>query len=222
MKFTVKPSGSFACSVVNNVLKHQVCLFAGAMNSHKRLDDSMRWTAVGRLEAEQSQTKRNKKLKRLIAVENPLLQRTLGNKLQVSQLTICHQVNKTGNKKVKKPVCIQVSVKTIEKRRKRSLPLYLTFKGRYKEWMTSNEALFHLSSTTGETKPPCISSEKRCRDATVLQNAIWPSGVMVWMGMSSQGLTKPFFVEPKAKIDAKYYQNKVLKHIIKKSKHLYP
>ncbi|GFW86582.1 hypothetical protein TNCV_4333661 [Trichonephila clavipes] len=39
---------------------------------------------------------------------------------------------------------------------------------------------------------------------------------MVWTEMSSQGLTKLFFVEPNFKIDAKYYQNKVLKHLIKK------
>ncbi|GFX98881.1 hypothetical protein TNCV_1504571 [Trichonephila clavipes] len=36
-------------------------------------------------------------------------------------------------------------------------------------------------------------------------------------GMFSQGLTKPFFVEPKVKIDAKYYQNNVLKHLIGES-----
>ncbi|GFX29787.1 hypothetical protein TNCV_4749161 [Trichonephila clavipes] len=42
-------------------------------------------------------------------------------------------------------------------------------------------------------------------------------GVMVWMGMSSEGLTKPFFVELKANIDAKYCQNKVLNHLIKKN-----
>ncbi|GFV73106.1 hypothetical protein TNCV_3665231 [Trichonephila clavipes] len=43
----------------------------------------------------------------------------------------------------------------------------------------------------------------------------WPSCVRVWMRMSSQALTEPFFVEPKSKIDVKYYQNKVLKHLIR-------
>ncbi|GFW11331.1 uncharacterized protein TNCV_3808511 [Trichonephila clavipes] len=54
-----------------------------------------------------------------------------------------------------------------------------------------------------------------------LQNASWLKGVMIWMGITSQSLTKPF-EEPNAKIDAKYYQNKVLKRLIKKSKPLYP
>ncbi|GFX37683.1 uncharacterized protein TNCV_1261201 [Trichonephila clavipes] len=67
-----------------------------------------------------------------------------------------------------------------------------------------------------------ISSKKRRKDAAVLKNASWPSGVMVWTKMSPQGLTKPFFVEPSIKIDSKYYQNKVLKHLIKNGKRLYP
>ncbi|GFV09906.1 hypothetical protein TNCV_2318361 [Trichonephila clavipes] len=42
------------------------------------------------------------------------------------------------------------------------------------------------------------------------------------MGMHSQSLTKPFFVQQKAKIDAKGYQNLVKKHMIKESNRLYP
>ncbi|GFS65939.1 uncharacterized protein TNCV_2509901 [Trichonephila clavipes] len=111
-----------------------------------------------------------------------------------------------------------MSVKTVEKRRKRSLPLHLMLrKGRNKAWITSDEAQFHLSFPTGKTKIQYISSKKRRKDATVLKNASWPSGVMVWTETSSQSLSKQFFVEPNFKIDAKYYQNKVLKHLIKKS-----
>ncbi|GFT93863.1 hypothetical protein TNCV_2132781 [Trichonephila clavipes] len=67
-----------------------------------------------------------------------------------------------------------------------------------------------------------ISSKKRRKDAAVLKNANWPSGVMVRTEMPPQSLTKPVFVEPNFGIDAKYYQNKALKHFIKKSKRLYP
>ncbi|GFW37008.1 uncharacterized protein TNCV_5019061 [Trichonephila clavipes] len=95
-----------------------------------------------------------------------------------------------------------MSIKTVEKRRKRSWPLYLMLcKGRYKSYITSDEAQLHLSFTTGKTKIQYIPS----KDAAVLKNASWPSGVMIWMGMSSRGLKKPYFVETKAKIDAKYY-----------------
>ncbi|GFV54361.1 uncharacterized protein TNCV_4585911 [Trichonephila clavipes] len=108
-----------------------------------------------------------------------------------------------------------MSVKTVEKQRKRSWPVYLMLrKCRYKARITSDEALFHLSFTTGKTKIQYISSKKHRKDAAVLKNAIWPSGVMVWTKMSSQGLGKPFFLEPKFKIVAKYYQNKVLKHFV--------
>ncbi|GFY15161.1 uncharacterized protein TNCV_1569741 [Trichonephila clavipes] len=94
-------------------------------------------------------------------------------------------------------------------------------KGRYKAWIISNTTLFHLSFTTGKTKIQYIFSKKRRKDAAVLKNASWPSGVMVWTEMFSQGSTKAFFVEPDIKIDAEYNQNKILKHLIKKSKRLY-
>ena len=42
-----------------------------------------------------------------------------------------------------------------------------------------------------------------------------PEYVMVWAGVSGQGKTKLFFVEPGAKIDAKYYLEKILKGPVK-------
>ncbi|GFT13600.1 uncharacterized protein TNCV_3830731 [Trichonephila clavipes] len=73
-----------------------------------------------------------------------------------------------------------MSVKTVEKRRKRSWSLYLMLrKGRYKAWITPDDAQFHLSFTTGKRKIQNISSKKRRKDAAVLKNASWPSGVMV-------------------------------------------
>ncbi|GFX01166.1 uncharacterized protein TNCV_4581321 [Trichonephila clavipes] len=52
-------------------------------------------------------------------------------------------------------------------------------KDRNKAWITSHEAQFYLSFTTGKTKIHCISSKNRRKDAAVLKNASWPSGVMV-------------------------------------------
>ncbi|GFX85230.1 uncharacterized protein TNCV_4849121 [Trichonephila clavipes] len=86
-----------------------------------------------------------------------------------------------------------MNVKTVEKRRKRSWPLYVMLrKVRYKTWITSDEAQFRLSFTTSKTKIQYISKKKRRKHASVLKNASWLSGVMVWTEMSSQGLTKPF------------------------------
>ncbi|GFY14881.1 hypothetical protein TNCV_234311 [Trichonephila clavipes] len=41
------------------------------------------------------------------------------------------------------------------------------------------------------------------------------------MGLFTQGLTKPFFVELMDKIDPTYYQKKVLRHMAKDGKRLY-
>ncbi|GFW96611.1 hypothetical protein TNCV_2846681 [Trichonephila clavipes] len=55
-----------------------------------------------------------------------------------------------------------MSVKTIEKRRKRSWSLYLMLcKGTYKAWITSDKALFHLSFTIGKTKMQDAAKKRR-------------------------------------------------------------
>ncbi len=59
-----------------------------------------------------------------------------------------------------------MSAKTVEKRRKRSWPLYLILrKGRYKKLIISDEELSHLSSTTGKIKIQYISLKKRRKEA---------------------------------------------------------
>ncbi|GFS84107.1 histone-lysine N-methyltransferase SETMAR [Trichonephila clavipes] len=60
-----------------------------------------------------------------------------------------------------KPVFCQISAMAVKNGRKRSWPLYLVLcKRRYKTSITSDKALLHLSSTTGETKTRHISHEK--------------------------------------------------------------
>ena len=72
-------------------------------------------------------------------------------KPQVSQPTICRQIKNVGYKKVNEPICHQMSAKIVEKTKKTFLGLMLR-KGRYKTWIISDEAVFHLTSTTGKTK----------------------------------------------------------------------
>ncbi|GFW80394.1 hypothetical protein TNCV_2945261 [Trichonephila clavipes] len=65
-----------------------------------------------------------------------------------------------------------MSVKTVEKQRKRPWGLYLMLrKGRYKAWIDSDEALFHLSFTIVKTKIQYISSKKCRKDAAALKKA---------------------------------------------------
>ncbi|GBN09681.1 hypothetical protein AVEN_227859-1 [Araneus ventricosus] len=42
-----------------------------------------------------------------------------------------------------------------------------------------------------------------------------PKGVMVWMGISDNGVTKPWFVQPVAKINSEYYVQQILKPFLK-------
>ncbi|GBM42404.1 hypothetical protein AVEN_138755-1 [Araneus ventricosus] len=42
-----------------------------------------------------------------------------------------------------------------------------------------------------------------------------PKGVMVWIGISANGVTKPWFVQPGAKANSKYYIQKILKLFLK-------
>ncbi len=53
-------------------------------------------------------------------------------------------------------------------------------------------------------------------------HVVHPKGIMVWLAISANGVTKPFFVKPGAKINWRYYINKVLRPFLKEAKRLYP
>jgi hypothetical protein len=56
-----------------------------------------------------------------------------------------------------------------------------------------------------------ISRFGKRSDAEVQVHVAHSKGIMVWLAISANGVTKPFFVEPGAKINRKYYINKVLR-----------
>ena len=91
-----------------------------------------------------------------------------------------------------------------KKGRKCTPPVYLMLlKGWCKTGKISDETLLLLSSTTGKMKIEYISHEKFHIDAAVLQKTSCPSFIKIRLVMSSKGLRKRFFVEPKSKIEAK-------------------
>ncbi|GFX95186.1 protein turtle [Trichonephila clavipes] len=103
-------------------------------------------TAPEKKNVDERNSLRKKKLKRLIAVENLLPQKT-AKKPYLWQSTIYHQVKKIGYKKVNKSVCLQMSVKTMEKRRKRSWSLYLRLsKGPQRKYSAYDRELHKQSS----------------------------------------------------------------------------
>ncbi|GFY32776.1 hypothetical protein TNCV_4638821 [Trichonephila clavipes] len=136
------------------------------------------------------------KLKRLSTVENRLPQRTSARKLQMAQSTVYRQVKKIGHKRVNKLVCHKMFAKTVRKRRKCFWPLYLMLrKGRYKTWITSDEALFHPSSITDETNIESFHSKSV---AKTLKSCYFAKRKLAIRLLVFQGLTKP-----KSKTNAK-------------------
>lgn len=169
--------------------------------------------------------RQNITLNKWIESPNPPTQQTMANRLNTSQQVISYQINKVLNKKlVKKPKCHALSPKTIEKRWRRSWPLYRRLRcQRWKKVITSDEALFHLSVTNGKTKCQYKTRGENNSKLEVYPKVQFPIGVMVWLGISANGCTAVRFVKPGAKINSDYYINKVLKPFIRRDiPKLYP
>ncbi|GBO09621.1 hypothetical protein AVEN_214814-1 [Araneus ventricosus] len=68
-----------------------------------------------------------------------------------------------------------------------------------------------------------VSQQVNRRDLAPSTTVPHPKGVMVWMSISVNGVTKPRFVEPGVKINSEYYIQKILKPFIKDDYYrLYP
>ena len=84
---------------------------------------------------------------------NPPTQRYLAKLYKVSQSTISSYVKKLDLKKYSKPRNHKLNAQAVEKRRVRSLPLYRKLcGGRYKDFVTSDEALMYISDADGNRK----------------------------------------------------------------------
>lgn len=157
------------------------------------------------------------KLKRLISTTDPPVQKVLGDRFGCSTRTVRRGIKKVGKRLVKKPKGHALSSKVIEKRRRRSWPLYRRLKkDQWQNVITSDEAWVYLSDTGRKRSVQYISRDEKRSDAEVKVHVANPRGVMVWVGMSSKGLSKPLFIEPGAKINANYYQQKVLRPFFSK------
>ena len=68
----------------------------------------------------------------------------------------------------------------------------------------------YLSETGKRRSVQYISRDAKRSEAEPLTHVEHPTGVMVWVAISSSGVSRPLFIEPGAKINAVYYQKKVL------------
>ena len=151
------------------------------------------------------------KLKKLISVTNLPTQRDLAKRFHCSRHFIQYAIKRAGKKLVEKPKCHALTAKTIEKRMKRSRPLYRRLcNERWRRYVTSDEAWVYMTNTGGQRSVQYVSRNKKRTDAEPAIHIANPEGVMVWVAISADGVSRPLFIEPGAKINAKYYQDKVL------------
>ncbi|CAF4004112.1 unnamed protein product [Rotaria sp. Silwood1] len=154
-----------------------------------------------------------KKVIKKIDVEDPPTQRAIAKDLHISQSTVSNIIKNSGFTLRKKQKVQKLTSSNIMKRRQRSFQLYLRLaRGRYKKFITTDEAWFYLDGTGGRRKVCYIKKTDPDYDRMIIQqNTSRPKGFMVWGGVSSQGKTALRFVAPGTKINSNYYVNKVLK-----------
>lgn len=164
------------------------------------------------------------RLKKYVKNKNPSTLKRLSNIFNVSQRVIRYAIKqKLRCKLVKKPTGQYLSEEMIRKRHKRSWTMYNLLKNdKWKNYVTVDEAWFYLSNAKGERSVQYISRQQTKKDASVISKPSHPKGVMVFMGMSYNGLTQPIFVNPGAKINSEYYINECIKPLISNVKDLYP
>ncbi|GBO03682.1 hypothetical protein AVEN_112016-1 [Araneus ventricosus] len=86
---------------------------------------------------------------------------------------------------------------------------------RWRKFITTDEAWIYLSDTNAKSKVQYHSRDRNRRDLTPSTTVSYPKGVIFWMGISVNGVTKPRFVKPGAKINSEYYIQNILKPFLK-------
>lgn len=167
-----------------------------------------------------------KNLKKMAAKPNPPTQRTMAKILKVTQPTIHHHIHLNLDLVTrKKPKVHFMTAEAIEKRRVRSWPFYRSLAGgRYKFYITVDEALFRLSDFNRPRDIQYVKRGKEGRAKLKISSRKKPhsKGVMVWAGISSRGKTKLRFVSTGAKINSITYIE-ILKKFLKEDAYsLYP
>ncbi|GBN90967.1 hypothetical protein AVEN_140017-1 [Araneus ventricosus] len=77
------------------------------------------------------------------------------------------------------------------------------------------KAWIYLSDTNAKSKVQYLIRDQDRRDLTPSTTVPHSKRIMVWMGISANGVTKPQFVQPDAKINSEYYIQEILKPFLK-------
>ncbi|GBN33993.1 hypothetical protein AVEN_174833-1 [Araneus ventricosus] len=148
---------------------------------------------------------------------DPPTQASMVKALNVSQQVVSYQLKHTLKKKChRKPKCHHLNERSVQIKRQRSWPLYkLLRKDRWRKFIITDEAWIYLSDTNAKSKVQYLSRDQNRRDLTPSTTVPHSKGVMVWMDISANGVTKPLFVQHGTKINSEYYIQKILKPFLK-------
>ncbi|GBL72060.1 hypothetical protein AVEN_115076-1 [Araneus ventricosus] len=143
---------------------------------------------------------------------DPPTKRGMAKALNVREQVVSYQLKYTFKKKCcEKPKCHHLNERSVQIKRQRSWPLHkLLRKGRWRKFMTIDEAWIYLSDTNAKSKVTYLNRDQNRQDLTPSTTVPHPKSVMVWMGISPNVVTKPRFVQPGAKINSEYYIQKIL------------
>ena len=160
-----------------------------------------------------------RRLESLVDCANPMSQRDMAVKLKCSPSLVRKNLKRIGWRKVTKPKGHGLTAAAIEKRRQRSRRLWLILNGdKYKKVITSDESLFHLHNSRGETKIQYLPKHKKRCEAERQQVVRHSKSVMVWVAFDWNGFYQPIFVDPGAKVNRVYYVEKILRPFAKEYK----
>ena len=128
-----------------------------------------------------------------------------------------------GLMRKKKPNVHFLNERQKEIRYRRSLSLYRFLKKNLNQIVTTDEKLFHLCQSSGETDFFFAKRGDKERAFFSRLDKNCPKSVMVWGGISKAGKTKLRFIRPGVKINTQYYIEEVLKPFQREDlKKLYP
>ena len=165
------------------------------------------------------------KLKREAEKENPLSSRRLAIATGIKRSSVQYHLKRTFNLKlVKKPRVHHLTPKQIATRRSRALPLYNFLKDNLMKVLTTDEKIFTLNASGGQSVYQYLNKhQKRKHAKAYYKRKLHAKSVMVWAGICATGRTKLYFVKPGVKVNAKYYINRILKPVFKDDfKRLFP
>lgn len=159
-----------------------------------------------------------KKVIKKIDVDNPPTQRAIAKSLHIAQSSVSNIIKNAGYDLRKKRKVQKLTLSTIDKRCRRSGPLYRQLANhRYKKFITTDESWFYLDFKSGKRNVCYIKKSDPDYDRMIIQqNTSRPKGFMVWAGVSSKGKTTLRFVEPGVKINSNYYVNNILRPFLSK------